>query len=177
MFIFGHIGLTIGLILLGLMVFKRTDLLNKLDFRVIAIFAVLPDIIDKIIGHVVFHGALNNGRLFSHTLLFLGIFIIVFYIIVRSNWWVFALPIATHQMFDLTWEVPKTLAWPSYGWSFDKYEGNVLEAWYHALFNNPYIIISECLGIIVVIIIFIYFRLYDRGNLLTMLRTGRLKVR
>jgi len=49
MFIFGHIGLTIGLILLGLMVFKRTDLLNKLDFRVIAIFAVLPDIIDKII--------------------------------------------------------------------------------------------------------------------------------
>ena len=157
MFILGHIGLTIAIIIIGLIIFKRADLLQKLDFRVIAVFAIIPDIIDKIIGHLIFQDSLNNGRLFSHSLVFLFLFSLIFYFIVRVYWWSLVIPIATHQIFDLLWGAPKTWIWPAYGWDFDRLESDIWEKWFEALSNNPYIYTTEILGAAILIIIFIYF--------------------
>ena len=176
MFIIGHIGLTIAIIIIGLILFKRTDLLQKLDFRVIAVFAILPDILDKTIGHLIFQDSLNNGRLFSHSLVFLILFTLIFYFIVRVHWWAYVFPIATHQIFDLLWWSPKAWYWPAYGWGFDRLHRDVWAHWLDALINDPYIKITEVAGLLAIVIIFMYFQMYKRENFTNMIRTGRFRL-
>lgn len=173
MFLIGHIGLTIAIMIIGLIIFKRTDLLQKLDFRVIAVFAILPDIIDKTIGYLIFQDSLNNGRLFSHSLVFLLLFSLFFYFIVRVYWWAYVLPIATHHIFDILWDAPKSWYWPAYGWGFDRLDVDIWAHWFDALINNPYIRITEVAGILAIVIIFLYFQMYKRENFTKMIRTGK----
>ncbi len=177
MFILGHIGLTIGLLLLGLIIFKKYELINQIDFRLIALFAILPDIIDKTIGYVIFRGTLNNGRLFSHTLLFLIIFCVIFFLIIGSYWWVYSFPIITHQLFDTLWFSPELWFWPGYGWSFKALDINVWEHWYSALINDPFIISTEIMGFIIIVIIIVHFKIYIRKNFIYGLKTGRLYIK
>jgi hypothetical protein len=174
MFIFGHIGLTIGLFSILVIIFKKVDYLPELDFRIIAVFAVLPDIFDKVIGHLLLSETLNNGRLFSHTLVFLALFIIIFALIVGSHWWIYSLPIITHQLFDTLWFDPHTWLWPMYGWSFEFKDVEIWEHWLTALLHNPYIIITEICGVIVLILVIIRFKLYKKKNFTRLLSTGRL---
>src|SRR3972149_396130 len=44
---------------------------RKLDYRLIVVAAMLPDIIDKPVGQVFFREFFSYGRIFAHTLLFL----------------------------------------------------------------------------------------------------------
>lgn len=175
MFIFGHIGLTIGLVLLLLITVNKTELISTLDFRIIAVFAMLPDIIDKVLGHLFFYGILNNGRLFAHTLVFLIVFSIIFYLVARTYWWLYTLPVLTHLVFDLMWQTPETLLWPTYGWGFERFDMNVWEHWSQALFGDPFVIATEIIGAIIIICVVMYFRLYIRENFVMALRAGRLK--
>ena len=160
MFLFGHIGLTIGFVLLVLILLKRTDLITKLDFRIIAVFSLLPDAIDKVLGHVFLHGILDNGRLFAHTLVFLLLFSIIFYTVIWTYWWVYALPVLGHLVFDTMWETPETLRWPVYGWGFPKMDMNVWAHWSQALFNDPFTIATEMIGVSVIVCIVLYFKLF-----------------
>ncbi len=177
MFIFGHVGLTICLLLIALLILKKNDDIYKLDFRLIAIFAILPDIIDKSIGHLIFYDTLNNGRLFCHTLIFLVIFCFIFYLIIGTYWWIYSFPIITHQLFDRMWEAPNTWLWPGYGFEFKSFDINVWEHWYSALISNPYIISTEILGVIVLLFLFIYFKLYVRNHFICFIKTGRVNPR
>jgi hypothetical protein len=68
MFIACH--LLLGLVL-GLAIARRLG-----DWRLIgfcAFGAVLPDLIDKPVGHILLAGSLDSGRIFAHGLLFLGL--------------------------------------------------------------------------------------------------------
>ena len=47
------------------------SLANRVDIRFLLIGSLLPDIIDKPIGVYFFRETFSNGRIFSHTLLFL----------------------------------------------------------------------------------------------------------
>ncbi|WP_455391960.1 metal-dependent hydrolase [[Eubacterium] cellulosolvens] len=174
MFILGHIGLTIGLILLGLVLVKRTVLIKKIDLRIIAVFAVLPDIFDKVLGHLIFRESINNGRLFSHTLVFLVIFVVIFFLVLGANWWVYSFPILTHQLFDHLWTDPETWFWPAFGWGFQYKDINPWENWLSALIHNPYIQLTELLGLIVLLVIFIIYELYKKENLLRVMKTGNI---
>ena len=175
MFILGHVGLTIGLILFGIMIFKKDVLIDKIDFRIIALFALLPDFIDKIIGHVFFQDTLNNGRLFSHTLIFLVAFCVIFFFVVGTYWWIYSIPIVTHQVFDTLWESPATWFWPGFGWSFKSLEIDVWHHWLTTLLNNPFIIFTEILGFVIIISITIFYKIYKYENFKFSLKTGRLK--
>jgi len=62
MFLFGHMGVTLGIAVLVFYVLKI-----KLDRRLylfILIGAILPDLIDKPIGEVLLANSISNGRLF-----------------------------------------------------------------------------------------------------------------
>ena len=48
-------------------------LARRVDIRLLAIGSLLPDIIDKPVGQVFFRGTFSDGRIFSHTLLFLAL--------------------------------------------------------------------------------------------------------
>jgi hypothetical protein len=70
MLLFGHIGITLGVAWL-----IESKLKVKMDYRLIIIGSLLPDIIDKPVGMILL--PLNNGRVFGHTLLFILILLLI----------------------------------------------------------------------------------------------------
>ena len=87
MFPLGHVGLVVGAIIAGLLIARRPDVLGKVDFRIVAVLAMLPDIIDKPLGHFVLGETLNNGRIYAHTLVFLVLVAIICIIVVCLVVW------------------------------------------------------------------------------------------
>ena len=90
MLVLGHAGITLGagvllnsaLIKSGRAPFKGqspqssrklswiSSLGSRIDIRILMMGSLLPDIIDKPVGRLLLRDTLNNGRIFSHTLLF-----------------------------------------------------------------------------------------------------------
>jgi len=68
MLIFGHIGVTLG-VFFGLGIFLP-QLKTIIDPKYLVIGALLPDIIDKPLGMVIFASTITTGRMIGHTLLF-----------------------------------------------------------------------------------------------------------
>jgi hypothetical protein len=73
MFIFGHIGITLGIaFIIFQFVLPRIGIrLKKINYLFVALGAILPDLIDKPIGRILLGESVANGRLFGHTLLFI----------------------------------------------------------------------------------------------------------
>ena len=93
-------------------------------------------------------------------------FVIVFIVLVGANWWVYSFPVITHQLFDHLWDDLSIWLWPYYGWGFESKDIDPWAQWLSALMNNPYIIITEILGIIIIILIFsqIYLKICKNKN-------------
>lgn len=182
MFVLGHVGLTIGLLIVVVLALQRITAIKdpswlfKIDLRVVAVLAMLPDLLDKFFGHVLLSEDLNNGRIFAHSLLFLLVAGVMFGIGLRAWSWVYTLPLLAHQMFDRMWEGPHTWLWPLLGLAFEKKDYDPLSLWLHEL-TDPYVIVTEALGLAVIVFIFIYFRMYRKANFLRGLKYGRLTPR
>jgi hypothetical protein len=174
MFLFGHTGLTIVLILFTLYLLKRTEYISKIDFRIVLVLAILPDIIDKLIGHLLFYNELNNGRLFFHSLLVLFIMVIILYKLNKDLFLIYSFPLFTHQIFDFMWDLPTTWFWPYYGLFFEKLEKDVWGQWLTTLMTDPFIQLTEILGFIFGLLIFIYFKLYLKTNFINFMKKGKL---
>lgn len=123
MLLFGHIGVTLG-IFFGLEIFIPR-LRTIIDPKYLAIGALLPDLVDKPLGRVIFASTLENGRIIGHTLLFPLIFSLIGLYLYkkRGDLRVISLSIGTvfHLMEDQMWASPKTLFWPFLGLRFPKY--------------------------------------------------------
>lgn len=131
-----------------------TSLGTRLDIRLLLIGSLLPDIIDKPLGQFFFRETFNNGRIFSHTLLFLILITLVGYYLYHNyrKTWLLALALGTfaHLIEDRMWLAPKTLLWPLYGFAFEKINlenwiGNIL----HALLTDPGVYIPETIGMLI----------------------------
>ena len=128
-----------------------TSLANRLDIRILLIGALLPDIIDKPVGQLIFRETFSNGRIFSHTLLFLALITASGIFLQRSygkNWLlVLSLGASIHLILDEMWLNPKTLFWPLFGFAFEKID---LTGWtggiFYALLHEPSIYIPELVG-------------------------------
>src|SRR5659263_766118 len=80
MIFFGHLGITTGFFKIYEKVFnKESDLSSKalIDYIVVLVGAILPDIIDKPIGVYLFRSTFHNSRIFAHTLTFSAILIFI----------------------------------------------------------------------------------------------------
>lgn len=173
MMLFGHMGITLGTaVLLDKTISKshtsithpdqpitqvnqtRSSLLSRIDLRILLIGSLLPDIIDKPVGDFLFRETFNNGRIFSHTLLFLLLITLAgFYIHHRyRKTWLLVLSFGTfmHLLLDQMWLEPSTLLWPIYGFGFDKSEiTNVLDYWLHHIHTKPSVYIPEIIGFLI----------------------------
>jgi membrane-bound metal-dependent hydrolase YbcI (DUF457 family) len=122
MFLFGHIGVTLG-VFFGLGIFIPR-LKTIMDPKYLVIGALLPDLIDKTLGRVIFASTIANGRIVGHTLLFsIFIFLMGLYLYEkRRDVRVFSLAIGSffHIIEDQMWKTPKTLFWPILGLKFPK---------------------------------------------------------
>ena len=96
------------------------------DYRLVALGALLPDIIDKPLAWFVLGDRVEDNHLFAHTLLFGLIFALPgLYLARRGNPWLVSLAcgVIVHVLCDPVLREPRTLLWPLYGWSFDSTYG------------------------------------------------------
>jgi membrane-bound metal-dependent hydrolase YbcI (DUF457 family) len=104
MLLFAHVGLALA----------TARLYSRLDLLFLALGSILPDIIDKPLGLLVF-GSPNMGRTFAHTLLFLLILAAISLRLrdirlASLTWGVFI-----HLILDSMWNSPVILLWPLLG--------------------------------------------------------------
>jgi len=114
MYFFFHLfaGLVIGLLIADIFHDRRWILPCALG-------SVLPDLIDKPIGHILFASSISYGRIYCHTLAFFLILLVAGIIVWHERRNVILLGLATgvlsHQVLDLMWERPANWFWPLLG--------------------------------------------------------------
>ncbi|MFC1911833.1 metal-dependent hydrolase [Chloroflexota bacterium] len=153
-----------------------STLINRIDIRLLLVGSLLPDIIDKPAGLFFFRETFSNGRIFSHTLLFLILITAAGLILYRryNRTWLmsFSLGTLTHLVFDQMWRSPQTLFWPLLGLSFGREDvSNWTSNIFYALFNEPAVYLPELVGII--ILIGFAYTLVRNKNLLHFIKSGR----
>jgi hypothetical protein len=107
--ILAHIGYTTGAVKIS----ERFALRRPLDYRLIVLMAILPDVIDRTLYAFVIPGA-EGGRLFAHTLLFNLVLLAVLVAIRRDLWIYGVLPLA-HLLLDLEGLSAEQFFWPFLG--------------------------------------------------------------
>ncbi|MBN2077077.1 MAG: metal-dependent hydrolase [Dehalococcoidales bacterium] len=170
MLLFGHVGITAGAARLTDVAFlpevlqqNRSgfryriasvlryfrDASGNLDYRMIIVGSMLPDIIDKPLFLLFSESGLFTGRSHAHTLIFAALLLSAG-ILSRKSWLLtLALANFTHLILDSLWENPEILLWPFLG-GFEPYEA---EGWFSDIWYNlthlPEIYIPEIIGLIV----------------------------
>jgi inner membrane protein len=170
----GHIGITLGIGLVGNKLLLRqaeksqiTSAATKgpvserislqLDLRYWMVGSILPDAIDKPLGIYLFPGFFgDNGRIMSHTIVFAALVLLLGFFIYRKYEKLWLLPIGlgvvTHLIFDEMWRSPQTLFWPLLGFNFPAYpESDWLGSIFEAYLSSPSAYIPEIIGGLVIL--------------------------
>lgn len=151
---------------------------SRMDIRLLLIGSLLPDIIDKPLGIYIFPEALSNGRIFSHTILFLLVVTMLGIYLDRSRGKTHLLGISfgvlTHLILDQMWRAPRTLFWPIYGLPFDKFGTtdwiiNIL----HRMVTYPSDYIPELIGL--VILVWFMITLVQKRVVLRFIKNGQVQ--
>ncbi len=156
----GHLGIPLLVPIIGKNI--------RIDVRLLLIGSILPDIIDKPLGHLLLPG--DNGRIFAHTLLF-ALSVLLIGLVFRP---VLSLSIGVsfHHILDGMFLDPETSFWPLLG-PFQSYDFQVSQ-WLEA-FTEPFTVGEEVIGLLL-ICIFIYLTgAYRIDNALKLLRGGKLR--
>ncbi len=130
-----------------------TSLLSgrNIDLKVLLLGAMLPDLIDKPLGHILLPG--NNGRIIAHTLLFSVLLLLI------GLAWKSALPlslgVSMHQLLDSMYLSPESSLWPMLG-PFPPTDFHI-SSWLDSL-TDPYIIMTELAGLAFLIVVFTRIR-------------------
>jgi len=120
MLVLGHIGVTLGIFLL--IGFLLPEVRSYIDYRYVTFGALLPDLIDKPIGRVIFAESIANGRIIAHTLvLCLLLFSMGYYLyMTKKDTRILVISGAAffHLLEDQMWTQATTFFWPVFGWDF-----------------------------------------------------------
>ncbi len=168
MLLFAHTGITVGAAALvtGILHNKATqersgkmswfgELNRRIDIRVLLAGSMLPDIIDKPLGHYFLAEYIGTGRAYAHTLLFLLLLVIGGVLLLkirRSNQLlVLAGGTAAHITLDGMWANTRVLFWPLMGTSFvpvdlDSWARRIIEV----LSSDAMVFIPEIIGFAVI---------------------------
>lgn len=199
MLFFGHIGITTGTVLLANSVsakltHRSTDnsypeskgisrgwrsvdsIIRNIDMRIIMVGSLLPDIIDKPLGHYLLANFFSNGRIFSHSLLFLIVLSVIGVILYKTRKWTWMLALAfgtlVHLILDQMWNSPSTLLWPVYGWTFPREDvSNFIPTILHNMVTVPADYISELVGL--AILVYLAIRLLRQRKFMGFLKHGK----
>lgn len=141
MLVFAHLGLTLAAANLS----RRFGLRPDLAF--VAIGSLLPDIIDKPLGYVIY-GAMGTGRIYAHTLLFLLVLAALATILRSRALGSISFGVLAHLVLDSIWATPAILLWPLLG-DFPVNPDLTVLGYFEMLLqglDNPDILIPEILG-------------------------------
>lgn len=158
MLILAHVGITLGIAegIQKVMEYRGAKGVREwIDYRFVILGSMLPDIIDKPLGGIIFKETIGNGRIYSHTLLFL-----LFLSALGAFFWgkyrrpglmVVAGGSIIHHILDSMWLYPGTFLWPIDGWAFTKGDPeNWFQLWANLL-TEPRYFLPEMIGGIIII--------------------------
>jgi len=104
MLLFAHLGLTLA----------SGRFVRWADLAFLALGSMLPDIIDKPLGLIVF-GTPAMGRTFAHTLLFLLVLATLAFYLKDVRLASVSMGVLAHLILDFMWQSPVILFWPLLG--------------------------------------------------------------
>ena len=149
----------------------------RVDYRIVAVASLLPDLVDKPLGRIIFRTRYESGRIFGHTLLInLALFCILFFMRGKAKRTFTLIPISSlmHLAEDGMWSNPKTFWWPLFGTQFAKEPigGGVL-AFLNPL-NHPVVLLQEAIGLGAIVWLLAAHELLNREGVVSFLKTGKL---
>ena len=153
---------------------KKLSRSPRLDYRLLLVGSMLPDIIDKPIGIYLLGDIFSNGRIFAHTAIF-TLSLLVAGVILWRRWGWILLTLGygsfMHLLLDSMWANPRTLLWPLQGWAFTKGDttdwlSQILFTWTH----TPEVLVSEAMGAVILLAFLV--TLASHGRVRKLLRTG-----
>lgn len=142
MLLFAHLGLTL----------VAARFLKWIDPRFLALGALLPDIIDKPLGLLIF-GSMGHGRIFAHTLLFVLVLILISLASRDPRAASLSTGALAHLFLDAVWLSPAILLWPLLG-PFPPADPMDTLSYIQMLLmglKRPDVLIPECAGLIHII--------------------------
>lgn len=170
--LFWHLGLTAAIVFMTL---GR----RRIDYRVVLLGAVLPDLIDKPMGRIFFEDTFETSRIFGHTLLFVLVLMAFVQLFLRGEtarrWFILPITALIHLGLDAMWNDPITLFWPLFGSEFPKEP--VVNYWLDVLlrpFEHPIEAFKEIAGLGILFYMAWAFNLFRKERLLGFIRTGKL---
>jgi len=104
-----HVGYTTGAVRIS----QKFALRRPLDYRLVVLMAILPDVIDRTLYAFVIPGA-EGGRLFAHTLLF-NLVLLAGLVAIRRDLWIYGVLPLVHLLLDLGSLSADQLFWPFLG--------------------------------------------------------------
>ncbi len=195
MLVLGHVGITFGAAvaaealsprfrngwrrgtrrLLPIITGATASLRRHVDLRFLLVGSLLPDIIDKPVGLLLFADELGNGRIYCHALVFPAALAIGGMVLYRARGWTHALVLAygsmMHLVLDAMWRTPATLLWPFAG---PMPRGDIGEYWLSqiitTLLTNPAAYVPEIAGAI--LLAPLLWAILRNGGLMRFLRSG-----
>ena len=150
------------------------------DYRLAAIAATGPDLIDKPLAWAYFYKRYKSAVLFAHTLL---VHLGVLWLVWRKfpQWRIYGLSFVGHAVLDRLWFFPKTFYWPLRGWRFHVWgkrgseQAEIGKAYWYAFTRRPELWGWEVGGVIALAWFVWRHRLYRWQNLFDFVLTGRVK--
>ena len=147
-----------------------------IDFRMVILGSMLPDIIDKPLGVFVLSDEVSTGRALAHSLAFasaIGLAALLRPGAARRLLAPVVLGAAAHLVFDRMWMQPETLLWPLLGWRLEREDvSDWPEQMRELLFSDPYTYVSEVAGAAVVVALLAF--LIGRRGLRDFVLNGRM---
>ncbi len=198
MLLFGHLGTTLGAARIIESLSSKsgsTQAKASIDYRLIMLGAMLPDIIDKPLVLMLADKPVGSARFIAHSLIF-TVALLVFgelceVVFERSGFLIIACASFAHIIEDLIWCTPKVLFWPYYNWVYGNintsrptFSSGYIESrvriittsvsklnWGEIL-SKPSVFIPELIG--GVIIVYFLAKLILNRKLFEFIRTGKL---
>lgn len=109
MLLLAHLGYTAGAVRVG----QRFALRQSIDYRLVALMAILPDVIDRPLHVFVIPGS-QSGRLFAHTLVF-NLVLLAVLVAIRRGLWIYGILPLLHLTMDLQGLSAHQFFWPFLG--------------------------------------------------------------
>jgi len=147
--------------------------IGSIDYRIVLLGSLLPDIIDKPLWFLTGGDIFSSGIGYAHTLLFnLTLFICGLILTRYGKSWLLIISLSSfmHLVLDQMWRRLATLCWPLLGPIPESETAGWLLNIIQWLFSYPHVYIPEIIGL-VIILIFAY-RLIMKKGIISFIRRG-----
>lgn len=157
----------------------RVPVLKKVDYRLVALAAVGPDLIDKPLAALYFYRRYKSAVLFAHTML-AHVGVLGYAIVKQPRGWVYALVFNGHAVLDRLWLFHDTWYWPFKGWRFHVWgkrgseQQDIKLAYWYAFTKRPELWGWEVGGLLAGLWVVFRHRLYRPNRAWHLICTGHL---